>query len=78
MLLAGDVTGDQRFIEYASKRLKMISDLSLYFIENKKLDTDSQITVYSVIHPKALDDSGSLCAAMIKAQQAGLNIGFIF
>ncbi len=75
MLLAGDVTGDQRFIEYASKRLKMISDLSLYFMENKKLDTDSQSPVYSVIHPKALDDSGSLCAAMIKAEQAGLNIG---
>jgi unsaturated rhamnogalacturonyl hydrolase len=75
MLLAGDVTGDQRFIEYTNKRLKMIHDLSLFYMENKKLNIDHQSPVYSVLHPKALDDAGALCAAMIRAEQTGLNIG---
>jgi len=74
MLLAGDVTGNQSFIEYTSNRLKMIADLSLYYQENQKPDVDKQSSVHFVLHPQALDDAGALCAAMIKAEQAGLKI----
>ncbi|MGD8779892.1 MAG: glycoside hydrolase family 88 protein [Ignavibacteria bacterium] len=75
MLLAGDVTGDYRFSEYAGKRIKMIADLSLYYLENKIADVDSHSPVHSVLNPQALDDAGALCAAMIKAEKAGLEIG---
>lgn len=74
MLLAGDVTGDKRFIEYAIKRLKMIADLSLYYLENTKADAGDKSPVHSVIYPQALDDAGALCAAMIKAERKGIEI----
>ena len=75
MLLAGNATGEQRFIEYTEKRLKMIADLSLFFMNSKKIDADLESPVYSVLHPQALDDAGALCASMIKAEAAGLKIG---
>ncbi len=76
MLLAGKVTGDKRFIDYTEKLLKMITDLSLFFMNNKMSNVDKGSPIYSVLHPQALDDAGSLCTAMIKAEQAGLKIGF--
>ncbi len=74
MLLAGEVTKDKRFTEYAYKRLKMISDLGLYYLKNKKIVPGKESPVYSVLRPQALDDAGALCASMIKAERAGLKI----
>jgi len=73
MLLAAEATGDARFKDYVAKRLQFIVDKAPYFralgatgarLENNQLR--------GVLRPGALDDSGSMCAAMIKAQRAGL------
>lgn len=73
MLLAYENTGDPRFKDYVAKRMKFIADLTPYF---RKLDEEGlrgrENPFRSVLHPNALDDSGSMCAAMIKAQRAGL------
>jgi unsaturated rhamnogalacturonyl hydrolase len=73
MLLASEATGDPRFKDYVAERLKFITDIAPYF---RKLDEDglhgSANPLRSVLHPGSLDDSGSMCAAMVKAQRAGL------
>jgi unsaturated rhamnogalacturonyl hydrolase len=74
MLLAGDVLSDRRFTTYAAERLRMIADLTNYCITNGLTDIDKQSPVCTVLEPKALDDAGALCAAMIKAKKAGLEI----
>ncbi len=73
MLLAAEATGDARFTDYVSKRLKFIAGKTPYFqaLEESgtRLGNDS---FRAVLHPGALDDAGSMCAAMVKAQRAGL------
>ena len=73
MLLAYENTGDPRFKDYVAKRLQFIVEKTPYF---RKLD-DAGVRGLSnsfraVLHPGALDDAGSMCAAMIKAQQMKL------
>ena len=70
MLLASQVTGDQRYAEYTAKRLKLIADLADFYRKHPDMDADGSI-VHSVLHPRALDDAGAMCAAMIKASRAG-------
>jgi len=73
MLLAAEKTGDSRFKDYVASRMQFIVKAEPYFHKLSetgwKLDNNQ---FRSVIHPNALDDSGSICAAMIKAQRAGL------
>jgi rhamnogalacturonyl hydrolase YesR len=73
MLRASEATGDRRFKDYVTERLAFVADWSTYF---RKLDdnglTGNANPFRSVLHPGALDDAGSMCAAMIKAQRAGL------
>ena len=71
MLLAGEVTGDQRYADYTRKRLKLLADLTAFYRKNPALDVDRRSPVHSVLHPAALDDSGALCTAMIKAERTG-------
>jgi len=74
MLLAGQVTGEEKFIQYSYHRLKMIRDLSHFYLENDISTCHEKSSVYSVLNPQALDDCGSLCASMIKSEVAGLQI----
>jgi unsaturated rhamnogalacturonyl hydrolase len=73
MLLAFENTGDARFKDYVAKRMQFIVGTTPYF---RTLDENglrgAANPFRSVLHPGALDDSGSMCAAMIKAQRAGL------
>jgi len=70
MLNAGSATGDERFTDYAKKRLEYIKTVVDHYRDVSK---DGEGTpVRSVLQPRALDDAGSMCAAMIKAEQAGL------
>ena len=73
MLLAFESTGDVRFKDYVATRMKFIVEKTPYF---RALDeagvTGRDNSFRSVLHPGALDDAGSMCAAMIKAQRAGL------
>jgi unsaturated rhamnogalacturonyl hydrolase len=69
LLKASEITGIGSFSDHALKRLKMISILSNYYLAHNKVKLDKQSPIYPVLHPAALDDSGAICAAMIKAQQ---------
>ncbi|HXA44036.1 MAG TPA: glycoside hydrolase family 88 protein [Candidatus Angelobacter sp.] len=73
MLLADENTGDPRFNDYVRKRLQFIASIEPYFHqlgESGMPETNNPLR--SVLYPRALDDAGSMCAAMIKAQRAGL------
>lgn len=65
MLFAGEVTGDRKFTDYTLKRMDLINTMSKYY---KSLPSGPQQgnPVRSVLDPRALDDAGSMCAAMIK------------
>jgi len=73
MLLAGEVTHDNKFTDYTIKRMNLIADVSKYF---KAINPAGQTTgspVRSVLDPRALDDAGSMCTAMIKTLDSGKN-----
>ena len=73
MLLAGEVTHNNKFRDYTIKRMNLIADVSKYF---KAINPAGQATgspVRSVLDPRALDDAGSMCTAMIKTLDSGKN-----
>lgn len=73
MMNAGRATGDSRFTDYVAKRLTFIRTVVDHY---RRLNRDGQGTpVRSVLDPRALDDAGMMCAAMIKAEQADLVSG---
>jgi rhamnogalacturonyl hydrolase YesR len=67
MLLATEATGEKYFADYTNNRLKLISDLAEYYKPKNEKDTP----IHSLLHPKALDDGGAVCAAFIKAKKNG-------
>ncbi|GFE90006.1 glycoside hydrolase family 88/105 protein [Steroidobacter agaridevorans] len=77
MLLAADVTGDTRYRKYTQERLAGIATLAAH--AKKHLAADGSVpavahgmSMRSIVKPRSLDDAGSMCAAMIKANRAGL------
>ncbi|WP_129643107.1 glycoside hydrolase family 88/105 protein [Peristeroidobacter agariperforans] len=77
MLLAADVTNDARYRKYTHERLAGIATLAAH--TKKHLAADGSVptvahgmSLRSIVKPRSLDDSGSMCAAMIKAHRAGL------
>jgi unsaturated rhamnogalacturonyl hydrolase len=65
MLLAGEITGDVKYTEYTVKRINLIVSLAKYY-KTVRADQRGNNPVRSVLDPRALDDAGSMCAAMIK------------
>ena len=72
MLLAAEVTGDRQYTEYVVKRLQLIADAARQYRERVATNAGQRSPLRSVLDPRALDDAGSMCAAMIKAQRAGV------
>ncbi|WP_230680392.1 glycoside hydrolase family 88/105 protein [Pontibacter rufus] len=72
MLSAGEATGDSRFTEYTARRLKFIASLAPYYWARMKVKALAESPLRSVLEPHALDDAGAMCAAMIKAERAGV------
>jgi unsaturated rhamnogalacturonyl hydrolase len=71
MLRAGEITADNRFTDYTKNRMHFISNSidafrSLY----QKYPTRTN-PLRQPIDPRALDDAGAMCAAMIKTLRAG-------
>jgi len=64
MLLAGEVTGDAKFTEYTTKRMNLIANVAQYY--KKQGTQQGNNPVRPILDPRALDDAGSMCAAMIK------------
>jgi len=86
MLLAAEATGDGRFNEYTARRLQMLSD-ALPMVRAQAAAAPAAgpgggaggrgggrggLNLRSMIAPGALDDAGSMCAALIKAKMAGV------
>ena len=72
MLLATEATGDQKYAGYTFKRLKFLADIRPSFLKLEQQTPDVRHAMFSVLHPHALDDAGAMCAAMIKAERAGI------
>ena len=73
MLLATEATGDSKYAEYTNKRLQLIADIAPYYKAQLAKDKNFPSPIRRALQPHALDDAGAICAAMIKAQRAGLN-----
>jgi rhamnogalacturonyl hydrolase YesR len=65
MLLAEETTGDAKFTEYTTKRMNLIATVAQYY-KTQQGGQQGMNPVRSVLDPRALDDAGSMCAAMIK------------
>ena len=73
MLLAHEVTGDERFAEYTRRQLQFIADRLPYFREAvAKGARPGKETFGAILRTGSLDDSGSMCAALVKARQKGV------
>lgn len=70
MLLASEATGDPKYMDYTIKRMNFIGAVADQY---KKVPVAVN-PVRSVLDPRALDDAGSMCAAMIKTMNAGGNL----
>jgi unsaturated rhamnogalacturonyl hydrolase len=73
MYLATEATGDNRFKAYADKRLQFLAESAPYFrkFTSEHEDWGSKTPLRNLLIPRALDDCGAMCAAMIKAKRAG-------
>ena len=80
MLRAAEVLGDARYRDYVDTRVSAIALLAAH--ERARLPAGTTAANYprpahgiplrGIVLPRALDDSGAMCAALIKAQRAGL------
>ncbi len=70
MLRAAESTGDIKYADYVNDRMALLAELYPVVWE---LEGNSSFKhpLHTVLHPRALDDAGAVCAAMIKAKQAG-------
>lgn len=66
MLLAGEATGNNKFSDYTIKRIGLIAEVAKNFKAINPIISGGNNPVRSVLEPGALDDAGSMCAAMIK------------
>lgn len=73
MQLAGEVTGDDKFIDYSTERIDFLAEVVEEHRRQLEGNPELETPVESLIHPGALDDAGAMSAAMIKAIRAGYN-----
>ena len=71
MLAAGTATGDKRYTDYVRKRLELIASAAPGFRKLYERSPSSANPLRQVLNPKALDDAGAMCAAMIKMMKGG-------
>ncbi|HEX7313113.1 MAG TPA: glycoside hydrolase family 88 protein [Pyrinomonadaceae bacterium] len=74
MLLATEATGDPRFRDYAERRLQFIAEAAPFVSKTAAehaADWGTGLPMRNLVAPRALDDCGAMCAAMIKATRAG-------
>ena len=73
MLLAAEATGDRRFADFTARQLQFVKDRLPYFREVvAKGAPAGKSTFGAIIETGSLDDSGSMCAALVKARRAGV------
>ena len=75
MLSASETTGDGRFAEYVASRFDFLAKASPYFRAHKKAFPGEPNAMEYFLDPQSLDDTGSMCAAMIQALQKDIAPG---
>ena len=72
MLLAAESTGDERYRNYVDKRLSFIATSAAGFRRAPAgySDWEAKMPLRNLMFPRALDDTGAMTAAMIKASLA--------
>jgi len=78
MTHVAEVTGDARFLDYTATRLKAIAMLAAHLRQQPAPTVEPpppqrMLALRSVLNPRTLDDSGAMCAALIKASRAGVS-----
>jgi unsaturated rhamnogalacturonyl hydrolase len=73
MMQAGANTGDKSYMDYTATRMKFLANAAKYFTAFSKAYPDLKNPLRNMLDPHALDDAGSLCAAMIKSERAGIS-----
>jgi rhamnogalacturonyl hydrolase YesR len=73
MLLAGEVTGDEAFTGYTTDRMDFIARIVPAYRPLVEQGQTREYSFRSILQPRALDDAGAMCAAMIKTTRGGLN-----
>ncbi len=72
-LLAHEVTGDARFAGYTRRQLQFIADRLSYFRQVIASGGPAETGTFgAIIATDSLDDSGSMCATLIKARRKGI------
>lgn len=73
MLRASELTGDPTYRDYALKCMRFLAKQAPAF--KKRLDKGEKIDplMHQVVQPRALDDAGAICCAMIKSGDKSLN-----
>jgi rhamnogalacturonyl hydrolase YesR len=66
MLLITEITGDKKYASYTSRRIDFLTNLYPYYQSLWNNGFRKNNPYNRIIEPKALDDCGSMCAAMIK------------
>ena len=64
LMAAAEVTGDHKYSDYVKTRFDFIAEVAPKFREQEKCE-DAQME--QILHPRALDDCGTMCTAMMKA-----------
>lgn len=72
MLSAADATGDSRYREFVRRHVQFIGDTVPYFRAQAEKIGVGNSSYRRLLAPASLDDSGSMCAALIKARLAGI------
>ena len=80
MLRTAEVTGDARYRDYTNERVSAIATVAAHAKARLPGGTTRDnfpaakngFSLRGVLMPRALDDAGAMCAALVKAERAGL------
>jgi len=73
MLSASAVTGDVAFRNFTARHMQFFHDWLPYFRDlESRYHLDRRNAFHRALDPRSLDDSGSMCAALIRATLAGV------
>ncbi len=67
MLSAGQALSNQRFTDYTLDRFRFLAETAPYFRQQMEAGRPMDSQMRQMLQPAALDDCGSMCAALIKA-----------
>jgi unsaturated rhamnogalacturonyl hydrolase len=72
LLLAAEVTGDARYLDYVRTRFEAIDAITQHYLRMPLEQRPRRYLARGLIHPANLDQCGSMAAALIKASQVGI------